>query len=95
MSTTWYIDQLQRNLSDGLVTTAYWRCTVVDGDLSASTSGAIGFERGESFTPYEELTEEQVLDWVKPKLDVSDIEYGLQSHIDAKKAPVTGAGVPW
>lgn len=95
MSTTWYIDRLCRNLSDGLVVTAYWRCTAVDGNSSVSTSGSVGFERGESFTPYEELTEEQVLGWVKPQLDVSNIEYGLQSHIEAKKTPVIGEGVPW
>jgi hypothetical protein len=95
MSTTWSISQLDRELPDGLVTNAHWRCTVTDGEQSASTFGSVGLERGETFTPYEELTEEQVLGWVKPQLEVADIEAGLQSHLDAQKNPVTATGVPW
>ncbi len=95
MEITWTIAQLDRQISDGLVTTAHWRCTAVDGDLSASNYGTVGFERGDTFTPYEELIKEQVLGWVKSNLEASDIEAGLQSHIDAQKNPVTATGVPW
>jgi hypothetical protein len=95
MSATWSITQLYRELSDGLVTNVHWRCVVTDGEQSASTSGSVGFERGDTFTPYEELTEEQVLGWVKPQLEVADIETGLQSHLDAQKNPVTATGLPW
>lgn len=92
---TWNIEQLQRQTSDGLVTSAHWRCTAVDGDISVSNYGAVGFERGEEFIPYEDLTKEQVLEWVKSQLAVSEIESGLQSHIDGKKNPVTATGLPW
>ena len=98
MSTTitWSIAQLNRELSDGLVTTAHWRCTAVDGDHSASNYGSIGFERGDTFVDYDKLTEEEVLGWVKDKLEnASEIEAGLQSHIDGLKNPVTATGVPW
>jgi hypothetical protein len=95
MAITWTISQLPRDLSDGLVTNAYWICNVTDGDLSASNSGSVGFERGNTFTPYENLTQEQVLAWVQSQLNVSEIEAGLQSHIDALKTPVTATGVPW
>jgi hypothetical protein len=41
------------------------------------------------------LTEAQVIAWVKDKLDVAEIEAGLQAQIAAQKAPVTATGVPW
>jgi hypothetical protein len=92
---TWSIAQLNRQTSDGLVTTAHWRCSAVDGEQSASTYGSVGFERGDTFVAYEALTEAQVIAWVKDKLEASEIEAGLQSHIDGLKAPSSAAGVPW
>ena len=95
MTTTWTIAQLDRQTSDGLVTTAHWRCTATDGDLSASNYGTVGFERGETFTAYDSLTEAQVIAWVKDKLDVEAIEASLASQIESQKNPVTATGVPW
>ena len=95
MTTTWTIAQLDHQTSDGLVTTAHWRVDAVDGDYSAGSYGTVGFERGETFIAYDSLTEAQVIAWVKDKLDVEEIEAGLQAQIDAKKNPVTATGTPW
>ena len=92
---TWNISQLDRQTSDGLVTTAHWRVNAVDGEYSASAYGTVGFERGTSFTAYDSLTETQVIAWVKDKLEVAEIEASLQAQIAAKKAPTTATGVPW
>ena len=95
MTTTWTIAQLDRQTSDGLVTTAHYRVDAVDGEYSAGTYGTVGFERGTSFTAYASLTEAQVIAWVKDKLDADAIEAGLAAQIAAKKAPTTAVGVPW
>jgi hypothetical protein len=95
MTTTWTIAQLDRQTSDGLVTTAHWRVDAVDGDYSAGSYGTVGFERGDTFTAYDSLTEAQVIAWVKDKLEVADIEAGLQAQIDAQKNPTTATGTPW
>ena len=95
MTTTWKIAQLDRQTSDGLVTTAHWTVNAVDGEHSAGAYGTVGFERGESFTAYDSLTEAQVIAWVKEKLDVEAIEAGLQTQIDAQKNPTTATGMPW
>ena len=92
---TWTIAQLDRQTSDGLVTTAHWRVDAVDGEYSAGSYGTVGFERGTSFTAYASLTEAQVIAWVKEKLDAADIEASLAAQIAAQKAPVTATGVPW
>jgi hypothetical protein len=95
MITTWTISQLDRQTSDGLVTTAHWRVDAVDGEYTAGSYGTVGFERGESFIAYESLTEAQVIEWVKDKLDVEAIEASLAAQIALQKAPVTATGVPW
>ena len=95
MTTTWTIAQLDRQTSDGLVTTAHWRVNAVDGEYSAGSYGIVGFERGETFIAYDSLTEAQVIAWVKDKLDVEAIEASLAAQIALQKAPVTATGVPW
>ena len=95
MTITWTIAQLDRQTSDGLVTTAHWRVDAVDGEYSAGSYGTVGFERGDTFIAYDSLTEAQVISWVKDKLDVEEIEASLTAQIAANKAPTTAVGVPW
>jgi len=95
MTTTWKIAQLDRQTSDGLVTTAHYTVNAVDGDYSAGSYGTVGFERGDTFIAYESLTEAQVIAWVKDKLEVAEIEASLAAQIALQKAPVTATGVPW
>jgi hypothetical protein len=95
MNITYSIAQLDRQTSDGLVTTAHYTVNAVDGEHIAGSYGTVGFERGESFIAYESLTEAQVIAWVKDKLDVEAIEASLAAQIALQKAPVTATGVPW
>lgn len=95
MNTTWTIDNLDRQVSDGLVTTAHWRVNAVDGEHSAGAYGSVGFTRGDSFIPFEQLTEAQVIDWVKAQIEVSEIEASLAGQIAVLKAPKTASGMPW
>jgi hypothetical protein len=95
MITTYTINQLDRNTSDGFVYTVHYNVTKVDGEFSASTYGTVSFEAGTPATPYASLTEAQVIAWVKEKLDVDAIEANLAAQIALQKAPVTATGVPW
>jgi len=91
----WSVENLQRDLSDGLVTQVHWCCSISDGEINAVNYGTLSLERGETFTPYEDLTQDQVLGWVKSNVDVESIEAGLQAVIDEKKNPIAASGVPW
>ena len=95
MVITWTIDNLDRQAVDGLVITAHWRVNAVDGEHSAGAYGSVGFERGETFIPFEQLTEAQVIDWVKTQLDVAEIEAALGKIIDEQKNPSKITGMPW
>lgn len=97
----WTISTLERELSDGGVIVAHWRCTATDGELgdfSASSYGTAGFNadpEAEGFVPYEELTEADVLGWVWQSVDKDATEAALQAKIDGDMNPTTGTGVPW
>jgi len=99
MATTWTIATLERELSDGGVIVAHWRATDVDGDYSASSYGTCGFTYDASasdFTPYDDLTESQVLGWCWANgVDQDAIEASLAAKIEADKNPTQANGVPW
>jgi hypothetical protein len=95
MTTTWTITQLDRQTSNGFVTTAHWTATAVDGEYSASTYATCSWADGTPTTPYADLTEETVLGWVWETVNKAETEASLQSQIDLQKNPVTAIGVPW
>ena len=98
MTTTWTINQLERNTSNGFVTTVHYNVSAVDGDFSASTYGTIGFTPDGSeagMTPFESLTKEQVIAWVKDKLGEAAVEASLAAQIEAQRNPVKATGLPW
>ena len=96
---TWAIANLERNTADGKVAVAHYTVSAQSGD-KAYTSGAygsLGFD-GDIATPFPELTEVEVVGWVKDALGeekVTEIEQALQSQLDEQRAPKTAAGVPW
>ena len=107
MATQWVISTLERELSDGGVFVAHWRATdsetVGEGDdavtYSATNYGTCGFTYDASspdFTPYDDLTEEQVLGWCwNDGVDKDAIEASLAANINDQKNPTTADGVPW
>jgi hypothetical protein len=48
---------------DDLITQVDLTVTASDGDYTASATYSCDLTRSDSFIPYEELTEQQVLDW--------------------------------
>jgi hypothetical protein len=92
---TWKVEQMDRQASDGLVTTVHWRVTEQDDDYVSSAYGSVGLERGDDFIAYDSLTETQVIAWVKEKIEADTIESNLSAEIAAKKNPVMLTGTPW
>ena len=96
MATTWTIEQLDRQTSNGFVTTAHWRANAVDGDYSASTYSTSSWADGTPTTPYANLTQATVLGWIWANgVDKEAVEASLQAQIDSQKNPVSATGVPW
>ena len=107
MATTWTISTLERELSDGGVIVAHWRATdsetVGEGEeaktYNAKRYDTCGFTYDASspdFTPYDQLTQDQVLGWCWANgVDQSAIEASLAAKIEADKNPTQASGVPW
>jgi len=99
---TWSISYMQCKPSEGsytdVVINASWNCTGVQDAYSAANSGSIGFLAPEgTFTPYDQLTQEQVLGWVWASgVDKGQIEANIQEQIDNQiNPPIVQLPLPW
>jgi hypothetical protein len=101
MSTTntWKIAQLERETADGYVFTAHYTVDASDGTYSAGAYGSVGLEKPETLVPFADLTEEQVVGWVKAAIGgddkVAEVEAALQKQLDEQAAPTKASGTPW
>jgi len=95
----WKIANLERETQDGFVFCCHYTISANDGTYSAGAYGSVGFERPESLIPFDDLTKEVVIDWVKEAIGgeekVTEIEAALQAQLDEKHAPTKASGVPW
>ena len=96
---TWAIAQLERETADGYVFTAHYTVNAADGTYTAGAYGSVGFERPETLIAYADLTEEQVIGWVKEALGgdekVTEIQDALQAQLDEQRTPSKASGKPW
>jgi hypothetical protein len=93
MNIVWKIEKLNSRESDGYVTSANVKVYVDDGIGNNSIELACSWPNGEMSTPYEQLTENQVLSWVFASCDKEAIESSLVSQLT--KAPKLNVGLPW
>lgn len=98
----WNILQLEVKPSEGnltdVVVTAEWTLADTQGEYSASIGGLVTFPApAGDFTPYEDLTEEQVLGWVwENGVDKDETEAGITQAIEAQANPaVVTQPLPW
>ena len=106
---TWKLKSLKKTDADalsGVIVGTQWECTGTDEDgFSGTFHGATPFKLDEvdpeNFTPYEELTQDQILGWIEaivtgPYKDHVDSQ--IQKQIDAAKFPVqeiSSGSFPW
>ena len=93
----WQVVDMNRLTSDGFVVTVHYNVSATDGDYQASTYGTTSYTQtpGETYIPYEDLTQPIVVGWVQEALGKDTVEASLQGQIDALKNPVQESGLPW
>jgi hypothetical protein len=92
----WQIIQMDRLTSDGFVITVHYNVNAVDGTYTASTYGTTSYtQNSDTYTPYADLTQAQVIGWVQTSLGKDKVETSLQNQIDALKNPTQASGLPW
>lgn len=79
-----------------------WQCQgqdqTADNIYRAVSAGtvAVTYTAGSPFTPYNQLTQDQVWGWINPSIDRSEVEANLQAMIDEQKnPPVVTPPLPW
>ena len=75
-----------------------WQCQAQDGQYSAVSVGSVpvAYTAGSPFTPYDQLTQEQVWGWINPSIDRPEIEANLAAMIDEQmNPPVVTPPLPW
>ena len=98
----WSIVELERHTSDGLVITAHWEAVKESEGKRARVYGSVGLPMKDpsdpTFVPFEELTEDVVIGWVKTQLgeeQVAEYEASLDAQLDALINPPILTGIPW
>ncbi len=98
----WSISSLDHTLPECCVTVAHWRVSKTDGAASGSVYGTISFPHKDhndpTFIPYQDLTEAQVVQWVKDEMGADTVaahEAAVDAQIDAQLNPTHASGTPW
>jgi hypothetical protein len=102
MTILWIIERLLVKPTEGSLTdvviTADWRCNGIQDQYSGTCYGSCSFQppSGE-FTPYPDLTQEQVLGWCYANgVDKTAIEANVTQQInDQINPPVIAPPLPW
>lgn len=82
-----------------VVFTVHWTCAGTDGTYNASVYSTCGvtYSAGTPYTPYAQLTQEQVLGWIWGSgVDKAATEAAVQAQIDNQiNPPVITPALPW
>ena len=102
ISINWIIKQLLVKKTEGeltdVVISANWSCRASDGTYSAVLTGCSSFAPPtDNFTPYPDLTQDQVLGWCFSNgVDQTAIEANVTQQIaDQVNPPVIAPPLPW
>ncbi len=99
---SWIIERLLVKPTEGTLTdvviTADWRCNGSQDQYSGTCYGSASFAAPSgSFTPYEDLTQEQVLGWCYANgVNKTAIEANVSAQIENQiNPPVIAPPLPW
>jgi hypothetical protein len=99
---SWIIERLLVKPTEGSLTdvviTADWRCNGTDGTYNGTCYGSASFAPPTgSFTPYDQLTEAQVLNWCYSNgVDQAAIEANVTQQIENQiNPPIIAPPLPW
>ena len=106
ITTTWIINDMKRNTTDDGVFEVFWTVWAVrEEKYVAEINGSIELTpdpTSDSFIPYENLSQDNVISWVHENLDRTSIEQEatnklntLHPIVDEENVPLSSNGIPW
>ena len=99
---TWNVNTMDvaptDNNLNNVVKVIHWRLTATDGTHIADSFSTLSLETpdSENFVEFDDLTEQEVIQWVESKVNVDNLKQGLQDRLAALANPpiITKQG-PW
>lgn len=102
----WSVPRVERRLPDGdacpegCVYAGSWNATYEENGESARAYGTVNFPEPDpsNYTPYSQLTEQEVLQWVFDTLGVDrvvQIQENLYQQVQEQLHPTHESGTPW
>jgi hypothetical protein len=90
----------QQDGFQNVVCTIHWVCNGIDNGLTGTSPGATGvaLDPAQPFTPYNQLTQDQVLSWVFASLGeqgVANVESDVAAQIAYKANQPVAQPLPW
>ena len=103
MEHIWKINNLEREIINGKITTASYSCNSNHNGYGNREIGDVHLPdidpEDETFLPYGSLTESIVLDWVNNLMTTSSVELtassSIASRINADNSKIYDDGLPW
>lgn len=98
MSLNISIEQLERENGTGVVKIVHWRANKTTNDITAETYGSCTLPEKDpedpTFISFENLTQQNVIDWVDSVINFTNIESKLDAEIAEKANPPILTGFP-
>jgi|11BtaG_2_1085332.scaffolds.fasta_scaffold15041_1 hypothetical protein len=100
---TWSINTLEAKIHedglDNVVFNIHYRYLGVDNDNEKYAISQMGilnvqYKEGDAFTPYNELTENQIIEWLESGLNIQEMQNAITKEIDLLKNPVNESLTP-
>ena len=85
------------NGKENVVFSVYWSLSATNGKTSVSTFGIqqISTDDLENFLPYDSLTEETVIDWIRNNLNLTELKLALDLEISNTEQKKAESFLPW
>jgi hypothetical protein len=100
---TWKIERLDAyptyDTYENVVCTVHWRVFASGTGCEATSYGTVDLDVStvsDGFTPFEDLTEAQVVGWVRPLVGGDAVEADLAANIENQLSPpIVSPPLPW
>jgi hypothetical protein len=95
----WSIEKVTVTADVNLITHVHWRCDATEDELITGAAGVCNLVASDSFIAYEELIEQQVLDWCFASEVINfkdDVEAQVAAQIASQVAKqIAEPALPW
>jgi len=95
----WNVTNMERLKENDGVVIVHYEAVCTNGAEGVRNYGTLNFvpkPDDPNYTPFDQLTEEMVLSWVKAELDTAQIEQALAQKLNEKLNPTVVSGnLPW